>query len=62
MGVAINLELYFEILRPRVKKKAQSDLPFLSYGKKTAIFVLIKKAIFGYHFRMVSLIELIPSP
>ena len=58
MGVAIHPELYFEILRPMVKKVAQSDLPFLSYGQKTAIFVLMKKAIFGYFFKIVSLIEL----
>ena len=62
MGVAIHPELYFEILRPMVKKKAQSDLPFLSYGQKTAIFVLMKKAIFGYFFKIVSLIELNLSP
>ena len=62
MGVAIHPELYFEILRPMVKKVAQSDLPFLSYGQKTAIFVLMKKAIFGYFFKIVSLIELNPSP
>ena len=42
MGVAIHPELYFEILRPMVKKVAQSDLPFLSYGQKTAIFVSMK--------------------
>ena len=62
MEVAIHPELYFEILRPMVKKVAQSDLPFLSYGQKTAIFVLMKKAIFGYFFKIVSLIELNPSP
>ena len=62
MGVAIHPELYFEILRPMVKKKLKSDLPFLSYGKKTAIFVMIKKAIFGNFFNIVSLIELNPSP
>ena len=62
MGVAIHPELYFEILRPMVKKVAQSDLPFLSYGQKTAIFVVMKKAIFGYFFKIVSLIELNPSP
>ena len=61
MGVAIHLELYFEILRPMVKKKLKSDIPFLSYGKKTAIFVVIKKAIFGCFFNLVSLIELNPS-
>ena len=53
MGVAIHLELYFEILRPMVKKVAQSDLPFLSYGQKTAIFVVMKKAIFGNFFNIV---------
>ena len=62
MGVAIHQELYFEILRPIVKKVAQSDLPFLSYGQKTAIFVLMKKAIFGYFYKIVSLIEPNPSP
>ena len=62
MGVAIHPELYFEILRPMVKKVAQLDLPFLSYGQKTAIFVLMKKAIFGYFFQIVSLIEPNPSP
>ena len=62
MGVAIHPELYFEILRPMVKKVAQSDLPFLSYGQKTAIFVLMKKAIFGYFFKIVCLIELNLSP
>ena len=34
MGVVIHPELYFEILRPMMKKLAQSDLPYLSYGKK----------------------------
>ena len=29
---------------------------------KTAIFVVMKKAIFGYFFNIVSLIELNPSP
>ena len=62
MGVAIHPELYFEILRPMVKKKLKSDLPFLSYGQKTAIFVVMKKAIFGYFFKIVCLIELNPSP
>ena len=62
MGVAIHQEVYFEILRPIVKKVAQSDLPFLSYGQKTAIFVLMKKAIFGYFYKIVSLIEPNPSP
>ena len=62
MGVAIHQQLYFEILRTMVKKLAQSDLPFLSYGQKTAIFVLMKKAIFGYFFKIVSLIELNLSP
>ena len=62
MGVAIHPELYFEILRPMVKKKLKSDLPFLSYGQKTAIFVVMKKDIFGYFFNIVSLIELNPSP
>ena len=62
MEVAIHPELYFEILRPMVKKVAQSNLPFLSYGQKTAIFVLMKKAIFGYFFKIVSLIELNLSP
>ena len=62
MGVAIHPELYFEILRPMVKKKLKSDLPFLSYGQKTAIFVVMKKAIFGNFFNIVSLIELNPSP
>ena len=61
MGVAIHPELYFEILRPMVKKKLTSDLPFLSYGQKTAIFFM-KKAIFGHFFNIVSLIELNPSP
>ena len=36
MGVVIHPELYFEILRPMVKKLAQSDLPFLRYGQKIA--------------------------
>ena len=62
MGVAIHPVMYFEILRPMVKKKAQSDLLFLSYGQKTTIFVVMKKAIFGYFFKIVSLIELNPSP
>ena len=62
MGVAIHPELYFEILRPMVKKKLKSDLPFLSYGQKTAIFVVMKKAIFGNLFNIVSLIELNTSP
>ena len=51
MEVAIHPELYFEILRPMVKKVAQSDLPFLSYGQKTAIFVLMKKAFFLLFFQ-----------
>ena len=38
MGVAIHPELHFEILRTMVKKVTQLDLPFLSYGQKTAIF------------------------
>ena len=62
MGVAIHPELYFEILRPMVKKNLKSDLQFLSYGQKTAIFVLMKKAIFVYFFKIVSLIELNLSP
>ena len=62
MGVAIHPELYFEILRSMVKKKLKSDLPFLSYGQKTTIFVVMKKAIFGNFFNIVSLIELNPSP
>ena len=44
------------------EERAQSDLPFLSYGQKTAIFVLMKKAIFGYFYKIVSLIEPNPSP
>ena len=62
MLVAIHPELYFEILRPMVKKKLKWDLPFLSYGLKTAIFVVMKKGIFGYFFNIVSLIELNPPP
>ena len=62
MEVAIHPELYFEILRPMVKKVAQSNSPFLSYGQKTSIFVLMKKAIFGYFFKIVCLIELNLSP
>ena len=62
MEVAIHTELYFEILRPMVKKVAQSDLLVLSYGQKTAIFVLMKTAIFGDFFKRVSLIELKFSP
>ena len=62
MEVAIHPELHFEILRPMVKKVAQSDLPLLSYSQKTAILVLMKKAIFGYFFQIVSLIEPNPSP
>ena len=62
MGVTIHPELYFEILRPMVKKVAQLDLPFFSYSQKTAIFVMMKKAIFGNFFNIVSLIELNPSP
>ena len=62
MGVAIHPEFYFEIQRPMEKKKLKLDLPFLSYGQKTAIFVVMKKAIFGYFFNIVSLIELNPSP
>ena len=45
-----------------VKELAQLDLPFLSYGRKTANFVLMKKAIFGHFFTIVSLIELNGSP
>ena len=48
--VVIHPELRIKILRPMVKELAQSDLPFSSYGQKTAIFVLMKKAIFGYFF------------
>ena len=62
MWVVIYPELCIEILRPMEKDLAQSDLPFLSYGQKTAIFVLMKKAIFGYFFKIVSLIELNLSP
>ena len=62
MGVAIHPELYYKILRPMVKKKAQSDLPFLSYGQITAIFVVMKRIFFGYFFNIVCLIELNPSP
>ena len=62
MGVAIHPELYFEILRTMVKKVAQSNLPFLSYGKESEIFVLMKKGIFGYFFKIVCLIELNLSP
>ena len=47
MGVAIHPELYFEILRPMVKKKLKSDLPFLSYGQKTAIFLWWKRLFLG---------------
>ena len=36
MGVAIHSELYSYILRPMVKKLAQSNLPFFSYGQKPA--------------------------
>ena len=38
MEIAIHPELYFEILRPMVMKKLKSDIPFLSYGQKTATF------------------------
>ena len=62
MEVPIHPELYFEILRPMVKKKLKSDLPILSYGQKTAIFVMMKNAIFGYFLKIVSLIELNSSP
>ena len=62
MGVAIHPELYFKFLRPMVQKVAQSDLQFLSYGQKTEIFVVMKKAFFGNFFNIVSLIELNPSP
>ena len=62
MWVIIYPQLRIEILRPMEKVLAQSDLPFLSYGQKTAIFVLMKKAIFGYFFKIVSLIEPNPSP
>ena len=61
IGVAIYSELYFEILRPMVKKVTQLNLPFLSYGQKTAIFFM-KKAFFWQIFNIVSLIELNPSP
>jgi len=36
MGAAIHPELHSEIPRPMAKDLAQSDLPFLSYGQKTA--------------------------
>ena len=35
IGVVIHPELYFKILRPMVKELAQSNLPCLSYGKKS---------------------------
>ena len=46
MGVAIHPELYFEILRPMVKKVAQSDLPFLGYGQKDCNFCFDEKRLF----------------
>ena len=49
IGVAIHPELYFDILRPMVKILAQSDLPFLSYGQKNAIFFYEK-----YYFLAIS--------
>ena len=46
MGVVIYTELYFDILRPMVKKKFKSDLPFLSYGQITANFYLFFKFLY----------------
>ena len=54
--------MHIEIIRPMEKELAQSDILFLSFGQKTAIFIVMKKVIFGYFFNIVSLIELDPSP
>ena len=67
MGVVKYLELNFEILRPLVKDLVQSDLPCLSYGKKSIIYLqyfkmLRKSQLFGHKFKIVSQNELISSP
>ena len=67
MGVAIHSEKENEILRPMVKELAQLNLPFLSYGQITANFDHIflsgkNRQLFGHNSKMVSPIELNPSP
>ena len=39
LGFFIHPQMHNEILRPMVKELAQLDLPFLSYGQKTVIFL-----------------------
>ena len=67
LGVVTHPEFYFEILRQMVKKLPQFDLPCLSYGKKSIIYLqyfimLWKLLLFGHKFKLVGQIELIPSP
>ena len=67
LGVVIDPEMQSKILRPMVKELAQLDLPFLSYGKKTANFDHFLEngkiwQLFGHNSKTISPIELIPSP
>ena len=66
-GVVIHLEMQSKILRPMVKKLAQLDLPFSSYGQITVKFCHFQEngpnwQLFGHNSKTVSPIELIPSP
>ena len=59
--------MHINFLRTMVKELAQSDVPFLSYGQKTATFGNSLKnskeiLFFGHNSRMFSRIELNLSP
>ena len=60
--VVIHPELRIKILRPMEKELAQSDLPVLSYGQKTANFFWWKMLFFGYFLNIVSTSWLNTSP
>ena len=62
LWVFIHPELRIKILRPVEKDLAQSDLPVLSYGQKTANFFWWKMLFFVYFFNIVSTSWLITSP